>query len=550
MSKAYFKLEQGMIWKKRRSDNGQRKTTAYRRYWVLLPVILLAWMLISCHQEYEYEMDPVESQEMGQTEDTGQTEDMDLTEGTEQASLVITEEDEEPAAKGLDPAERIARILQIQVPELYEGYPVDETFWCWMSKQYGMDFLNNFSEALWLYSDTDDLWYRLTGKSMHVLWMEFCRDHGYAGYLRENVVFVDTAKDNEVTIDFVGDINFDDNWYTMQAAKEAGGVEQCISPEIQKELQSADITVVNNEFTYSTGGEPLAGKTYTFRSEPSNVHLLQLFGADLVSLANNHSYDYGEEGFLETLEVLKEAGYPYMGAGRNLEEAAAVRYFVAGGRKIGFINATEIERSYHYTKMATKNTPGVLKTQQKDTLKNAIENAKKACDYMIAYIHWGGEGKIINDDGQEEIAGFLVEAGVDAIIGGHPHRLQGATFVEDVPVAYSLGNFWFSTGSLYTTIAQLRIDEKGELSLSFLPCVQRDLKTSLLTSEEEIREFYHYFADVSKDILIDDSGRILPREGQSFDRYPYASEEAYGLWNSFKDLDGVPIDIVGNRQEP
>ena len=104
----------------------------------------------------------------------------------------------------------------------------------------------------------------------------------------------------------------------------------------------------------------------TVRAAPSRGEVLQQLGADIVSLANNHVYDYGEEALLDTMDTLEQAQIPYVGAGRNLEEAEKIVYFIANGRKIAIVAATQIERSYSYTKEATKDSPGVLKNLKPD----------------------------------------------------------------------------------------------------------------------------------------------------------------------------------------
>lgn len=166
-----------------------------------------------------------------------------------------------------------------------------------------------------------------------------------------------------------------------------------------------------------------------------------------------------------------------------------MRYVVTGGRKIAIVSATEIERFYHFTQKAQKEKPGVLKTQQEEVWKKELKRAKKNSDYVIAYVHWGTEGKIHYGQDQTEIADLCVKAGADAVIGGHPHRLQGVEFIKNVPVAYSVGNFWFSTGKLYTTIAQIQIDDSGSLKLRMIPCIQDSLTTSILTEKNRSKHF-------------------------------------------------------------
>ena len=407
-----------------------------------------------------------------------------------------------------------------------------------------------------------------------------------------NAVDVDTDKnvitDKTITIDLVGDINLADDWYTMEAAAQRGGVSDCISENARSELAAADISVVNNEFVYEDGETPLAGKTYTFGAATENVKLLKIFSADLVTLANNHVYDYGEEGLISTLDTLDGAEIPYVGAGRNLEEASAIKYFVVKGRKIAFVSATEIEKFAKYTKEATENSPGVIKTIDTSLFCSVIAEAKANADYVVACVHWGIEGKNDFEAEQRRMAEDYVKAGADVVIGGHPHRLQGVEFIEDTPVAYSLGNFWFSTGTIYTTIAQIRIDESGELSLYMIPCIQQNLTTSILTEEAEIDDFYKYVADVSYGVGIDADGRFynsfevikdesvnentnsdysnagklnygnasdkiriesnITDDNITEDIFKYRSGTAYAVHSDLVDLEGRPIDIVGNLQ--
>lgn len=480
------------------------------------------------------------------------------------------------------------------------GCSIDESFLLWLDARYGDAAVIDIAYELSQGNSKPEIWYDNTGASIRVLWLRYCRDLSYSTYMLDNVVWlddmnavdVDTDKnvitDKTITIDLVGDINLADDWYTMEAAAQRGGVSDCISENAQSELASADISVVNNEFVYEDGETPLAGKTYTFGAATENVKLLKIFSADLVTLANNHVYDYGEEGLISTLDTLDDAGIPYVGAGRNLEEASAIKYFVVKGRKIAFVSATEIEKFAKYTKEATENSPGVIKTIDTSLFCSVIAEAKANADYVVACVHWGIEGKNDFESEQRRMAEDYVKAGADVVIGGHPHRLQGVEFIEDTPVAYSLGNFWFSTGTIYTTIAQIRIDESGELSLYMIPCIQQNLTTSILTEEAEIDDFYKYVADVSYGVGIDADGRFynsfevikdesvnentnsdysnagklnysnaadkimaesnITDDNITEDIFKYRSGTAYAVHSDLVDLEGRPIDIVGNLQ--
>ena len=499
-----------------------------------------------------------------------------------------------------DLTETFDTILNYATKTTCKGCSIDESFLLWLDARYGDAAIIDIAYELSHGNSKAEIWYDNTGASIRVLWLRYCRDLNYSTYRLDNVVWledmnavdVDTDKnvitDKTIKIDLVGDINLADDWYTMDAATQRGGVSDCISENAQSELASADISVVNNEFVYEDGETPLAGKTYTFGAATENVKLLKIFSADLVTLANNHVYDYGEEGLISTLDTLDGAEIPYVGAGRNFEEASAIKYFVVKGRKIAFVSATEIEKFAKYTKEATENSPGVIKTIDTSLFCNIIAEAKANADYVVACVHWGIEGKNDFEAEQRRMGEDYVKAGADVVIGGHPHRLQGVEFIEDTPVAYSLGNFWFSTGTIYTTIAQIRIDGSGELSLYMIPCIQQNLTTSILTEEAEIDDFYKYVADVSYGVGIDADGKFynsfkvikdesvnektnsdysnagklnysnaadkimtesnITDDNITADIFKYRSGTAYAVHSDLVDLEGRPIDIVGNLQ--
>ena len=494
-----------------------------------------------------------------QIADSGWTAGMESVADNRQTELTETEEVTESDGSQPDNQEKksydeiveaINILLTDGTAEFFERYPVDESFFQWLQARYGIGTVKEIAQKVQDGDADENLWYRMTGCTMHVLWLEFCKEYQYQTYRLDNVTWKDAAEDKKITIDFVGDINLDPTWYTMKFANRKGGIASCISNDIFDELQSADITMVNNEFCFTRETQMQEGKAYSFKADPEQVDDLDLFGADIVSLANNHTCDYGEQGLLETMDTLKKKGIVYSGAGRNLDEAGAVRYFVTGGRKIAFVSATEIERFYHFTKKAGENTPGVLKTQQEETVLAEIAQARANSDYVIMFVHWGAEGKIKQDADQRALAQKYVDAGVDVIIGSHPHRLQGVEFIGNVPVAYSLGNFWFSTGTLYATIGQVGIDENGALTLRLLPCIQQNMKTHLLTTGEERKNFYQYVADLSDGVQINEDGVFGIWDEPAMITVPpaYRSGRQYGQHFDDADLELRSIDVVGNLQ--
>jgi len=459
---------------------------------------------------------------------------------------------QEVTFKMADLEEPFSVILQGVSKEDIAGYFVDESFLMWLAADKGETVIRQLA---WRVLDGDmdvENWYEITGDSIHVLWTRYCEEMGFGNYDTENVLWMECENRDETVISFTGDFNFAEDWYTMKMFKQKeNGLVDCIDAELMSVLQGSDILFMNNEFVYSDSKDALPGKAYTFRADLDRVTLLQELGADIVSLGNNHTYDFGEEGLLDTMEVLENAGIAYVGAGENIEDASKIVYIIANGRKIAFAAATEIERSTQYTKEATVTTAGVLKTRNPERFINVIEEAAKNSDCVIAVPHWGTEGVLYADGSQKRQANLYAQAGADVIIGGHPHRLQGVEYYGETPVAYSLGNFWFSNGTLYTTVAQVVIQENGELQLRFLPCEQKDLTTGLLTDKTEKDEFYHYLAKISSNVVIDEAGNVYNKKelwGEEGMEYPYDSDTSMTSVVGGRDNDGYAIDIVGNRK--
>lgn len=331
-----------------------------------------------------------------------------------------------------------------------------------------------------------------------------------AGYMQENNIYAkETSLPGEVSLAFAGDILFDPGYSVMaKLLQRTNGIYDSISEDLLEEMQAADIFMLNNEFPYSDRGTPTEGKQFTFRAKPESVNILGEMGVDIVSLANNHAYDYGEAAFLDTLDILENAQMPYVGAGRNLEEASRPLYFIAGDIKIAYVSATQIERLDNPdTKGAADTTPGVFRCWNPDALLEKVKEAKENSDFVIVYIHWGTENTVELDWAQLDQAPKIADAGADLIIGDHPHCLQPIQYVKGVPVVYSLGNFWFNSKELDTCLVKAVIDENGLKSLQFVPALQKNCTTTMLHGEEK-RRVLEYMRSISPGIVIDDAGNI------------------------------------------
>lgn len=352
---------------------------------------------------------------------------------------------------------------------------------------------------------TERSWYEITGYSYHVV-----SDMLDGSINAANVTDFGNNGRSAVTFAVAGDIVFDPKRPVMLHAAANGGIMRCIDEKLVDYLNECDIFLLNNEFTISERGEPLADKLWTFRSDPDNIKILKKLGVDIVSLANNHVYDYGEDAFFDTMKYLSEADLPFVGAGYNVNEAAQAQYFIVNGIKIGVVAASRAEK-YYLTPTANFNRAGVLGAYDSRYLLSAIKMAEEQCDFVVAYIHWGTEYTTELENEQITLSREIIDAGADAVIGGHPHCLQGMEFYNNVPIIYSVGNFWFNDQTLDSCVATLEIDSELNTKVLLTPLMQENCETRLLTEYDECRRLFDKVESYEpQGVIISDDGVVTP----------------------------------------
>lgn len=234
-----------------------------------------------------------------------------------------------------------------------------------------------------------------------------------------------------VSLVFVGDIMLD----RVPGAAIAAGADPFAS--FAGVLQGADLSIGNLECVIATGGQPVE-KLYVFRCHPRNVPLLAAyFGA--LSLANNHSGDYGREAFAEQLELLEAGALPYFGGGRNLAEAHTPLIVERNGIRLALLGYNEVELESF---AGTEQLPGHAWSHD-DRVVADITAAREQADFVIVYPHWGREYQSEPSERQRELAHKMIDAGADLVVGGHPHVTQTVEYYRDKLIVYSLGNFVF-----------------------------------------------------------------------------------------------------------
>ncbi|MCL1806088.1 MAG: CapA family protein [Oscillospiraceae bacterium] len=244
------------------------------------------------------------------------------------------------------------------------------------------------------------------------------------------------------------------------------GSDAVISPELAEVFRNADIAMVNLESAVSTLGKPWPEKLYTFRAEPFVLDFLRDdLGVDVVSVANNHTVDYGYDAFLDTLERLDGHGIGYTGGGKNLTEAAKPYVVDAGGVSVAFLAAISFSRTYW---SAQADSPGLLFAYDPALLLEAVEEARELYDYVIVYMHWGLEYENEPTSAQVSLARKLIDAGADAVIGSHSHCIQSFEMYNGKPIAYSLGNFLMRNYNDNTAVVLLHLLD-GRVDMEIIP---------------------------------------------------------------------------------
>lgn len=351
----------------------------------------------------------------------------------------------------------------------------------------------------------DKLWHRVTGNSYIVL-----QDY-YNNVYDENDDVKIIESDGDINLSFVGDVSLADDWEIMPYYDSRGkGVYGILGEDIVDLMKKADIMVANNEFTVSNRGSKLPNKYYTFRAKPERLSIYDEMGVDIVSIANNHAYDYGEEAFLDTLKYLKKYDIPYVGGGKNKSEATSPYYFVANGYKIAFVAATRAEK-YILTPEATKNSSGVFRAYDPSLLIKTIKKVKKTSDFVIVLMHWGREDSHKLEDVQLTTGKKYIDAGADLIVGSHAHVLQGMEFYDDKLIAHNLGDFIFNRENKDTGILNITIDNEGNMSYEFVPCRQKNFKTTKLSGNGKQRVINN-MRDYSINTVFENNGKFYKKK--------------------------------------
>ena len=242
----------------------------------------------------------------------------------------------------------------------------------------------------------------------------------------------------------------------------------------------ADVSMVNLGNPLATAGTSIQ-EGYYRRTRPEAVAALKQGGIDIVGLASDRTMDLGEQGLLETLTTLDQAGIYRVGAGRDQQEARRPEILDVKGQRIAYL-------SYHTAPRipATKTQAGTNQPTRTAVVED-IAAIRNAVDWVVVNYRWVDD-ELDTEPTSEQVAlsRRAIDAGADLVVGYHPHQLQGAEVYKGRAIVYALGDFIFSGAPLEDReTATLRVSLKPQqMKVEFLPVTVRRAQPLAATGEQ------------------------------------------------------------------
>jgi len=210
-----------------------------------------------------------------------------------------------------------------------------------------------------------------------------------------------------------------------------------IFADLSAMIRNADLSITNLECPLTLSNAAIKKIGPHLKASPAMASLLRDAGFNLVTLANNHIYDYGQQGLSDTLDALQKNGLPYVGAGLSLQDAVKTFFTELKNIKLAIVNFAEIEYSSADTKHGGANPMDLIDNFHQ------IHDARKHADHVIVIIHGGHEQYHYPSPATLKRYRFYAESGASVVIGHHTHCIGGYEQRKGIPIFYSLGNFFF-----------------------------------------------------------------------------------------------------------
>jgi poly-gamma-glutamate synthesis protein (capsule biosynthesis protein) len=296
----------------------------------------------------------------------------------------------------------------------------------------------------------------------------------------------------DITLAFAGDVHFEDRTADLLADPASA-----FGP-VAETLRGADVAMVNLETSVTDRGTP-EPKQFHFRAPATALDAVKAAGVDVVTIANNHSLDYGPVGLTDTVDNARKAGVPAIGAGANAAEAYAPWVTTVRGTRIAFVAVSQVHE-LEYTWAAKDNRPGVAMAVDVARSAAAVKAARSMADVVVVYAHWGQEGNSCPTAEMKTFAARMATAGATVVLGTHSHLLLGDGVLGKTYVAYGLGNFlWWRDDAFSndTGVLRLTLHDRAVTHSELVPAsISRTTGQPLPVSGAESDRIVKKFADL------------------------------------------------------
>lgn len=306
---------------------------------------------------------------------------------------------------------------------------------------------------------------------------------------------------------FVGDIIISDR---IINGYKKGGVDSILDKDYKKLFDECDVVAGNLECVITDREDAIPDKQFHFKVSATYSNCFKELGFNLLSLANNHILDYGQEGLMDTVNELDKLEIGHIGAGKNIKDASAPKLLDLGGRTYAVFSISLVVPNS--TWKAKNGHIGINTGFDVDRICKNIKEYRNIVDKIFVIAHWGKELEESSNDFQKKIAYYLVNAGADMVVGAHSHTIQDIEYYKGVPIIYSLGNFIYGRTLRDTMVLEAEVDyseeKKGKLKIRMVPGVANYLKTHKSSNPAEVNEKLKQLEAKSLNIKIDKNGYV------------------------------------------
>ena len=264
-------------------------------------------------------------------------------------------------------------------------------------------------------------------------------------------------------------------------------------------LKQVDFRIFNLEIPLTDQEAPILKCGPNLIAPTSTINGIKRIQTDLLTLANNHILDQGEQGLYSTIKVLEENDIDYVGAGSNLNEAAQPYIWERNGIRVGIYACAEHEFS-----IATQNIPGANPFDPLES-PDHIQDLADKCDHLIVLYHGGKEHYRYPSPDLQKICRKIVDKGANLVVCQHSHCIGAFENYSGSTIVYGQGNFLFdhSESEFWQTSLLLNVIlQDGSMSVGYIPIVKQGNGVRL-ANKQRSEEILHGFNERSKQILDD-----------------------------------------------